>query len=129
MHVTGLILPIIALLAVIGILIGVGYLFILLGKALRKYIHIQEIRQEKTGVKKALGVILKENRTRCKMTQEFVAESLAVSRQAVSKWENGTSEPSMSNLIALTNVYGTTVEELLRQVKSDKDDAQNKKNI
>lgn len=63
------------------------------------------------------------------MTQEFVAESLAVSRQAVSKWENGTSEPSMSNLIALTNVYGTTVEELLRQVKSDKDDAQNKKNI
>lgn len=56
MHVTGLILPIIALLAVIGILIGVGYLFILLCKALRKYIHSQEIRQEKRVSKRHWGL-------------------------------------------------------------------------
>ena len=42
-------------------------------------------------VRKSLSEMLKENRTRCKMTQEFVAESIGVSRQAVSKWENGVS--------------------------------------
>ena len=48
------------------------------------------------------------------MTQEFVAEALGVSRQAVSKWENGTSDPSTSNLIALAKLYGTSAETLLR---------------
>lgn len=51
------------------------------------------------------------------MTQEFVAESLGVSRQAVSKWENGTSDPSTSNLIALAKLYGVSVEELLGCLK------------
>jgi len=46
------------------------------------------------------------------MTQEFVAESLGVSRQAVSKWENGTSDPSTSNLFALAKLFGVSVEEL-----------------
>ena len=40
------------------------------------------------------------------MTQEQVAEALGVSRQAVSKWENGTAEPSTSNLLALARLYG-----------------------
>lgn len=51
-------------------------------------------------------------RVRCKMTQEFVAEALEVSRQAVSKWENNTSEPSMANLIALAKLYEISVNEL-----------------
>lgn len=51
------------------------------------------------------------------MTQEFVAESLDVSRQAVSKWENGTSDPSTSNLFALAKLFDVSVEELLRDVK------------
>ena len=38
-----------------------------------------------------MGEMLKKYRTDNKMTQEFVAESLGVSRQAVSKWEQGTS--------------------------------------
>lgn len=42
------------------------------------------------------GEVLKEHRVRCRMTQEFVAESLGVSRQAVSKWETGTADPSTS---------------------------------
>ena len=59
---------------------------------------------------------MRENRLRCKMTQEFVAETLGVSRQAVSKWENGSSDPSTSNLIALAKLYGISAEELLRGV-------------
>lgn len=42
-----------------------------------------------------------------------MAEALGVSRQAVSKWENGTSEPSTANLMALAKLYGVPVDELL----------------
>lgn len=64
--------------------------------------------------KRSLGEVLKAHRTRCNMTQEMVAESLGVSRQAVGKWESGNSEPSTANLIALARLYGVTVDELLR---------------
>lgn len=95
---------------------GIIYLFVLLCKALRKYINSKEVREEKSQIKKALGEVLQEHRVRCKMTQEFVAEYLGVSRQAVSKWERGESDPNMSNLVALAKLYGVTVEELLKQV-------------
>lgn len=93
------------------------FLFILLVRALLKYLHTGEIRREKAATCKSLGETLKAQRTRCKMTQEFVAEHLGVSRQAVSKWENGTSDPSTSNLLALAKLYGVSAEELLRQVQ------------
>ena len=96
---------------------GIIYLFVLLCKALKKYIGSKEARREESGVKKALGEILKEHRVRCKMTQEFVAEKLGISRQAVSKWESGASDPSMSNLIALTKLYGVAIEDVLSQIK------------
>ena len=99
--------------------IGVaGYLLILVIKALKKYISSKEVREEKKVIKKSLGEELKENRLRCKMTQEFVSETLGVSRQAVSKWENGTSDPSTSNLLALAKLYGISAEELLNSIKS-----------
>lgn len=53
------------------------------------------------------------------MTQEFVAETLGISRQAVSKWENGTSDPSTSNLISLAKLYGVSSEELLKSTSAD----------
>lgn len=96
---------------------AVVYLFVLLVKALRKYLKSGEVRKEKAQVCKSLGEALKEHRVRCKMTQEFVAERLGVSRQAVSKWENGTSDPSTSNLLALAKLYGVSPEELLSQVQ------------
>ena len=92
------------------------YFLVLIIKALRKYIGSKEVREEKRIVRKALAEELRENRLRCKMTQEFVAETLGVSRQAVSKWENGSSDPSTSNLIALAKLYGISAEELLRGV-------------
>ena len=52
-------------------------------KALRKYNRSGEVRKEKAETRRSLGEVLKEHRVRCKMTQEFVAESLGVSRQAV----------------------------------------------
>lgn len=102
------------LLAVVGATV---YLFILIVKVLRRYIRSTETRKEKTEIKKSLGETIKMYRTDCKMTQEFVAESLGVSRQAVSKWENGTSDPSTSNLLALAKLFGVSAEELLSCVK------------
>ena len=77
-----------------------------------------KLTEEVKIVRKSLSEMLKENRTRCKMTQEFVAESIGGSRQAVSKWEKGTSEPNTSNLMALAKLYGIPAEDLLRGVES-----------
>ena len=92
-------------------------LFALLVKALLKYLNSGKVTPETIAVRKSLGEALKEHRTQCKMTQEFVAEHLGVSRQAVSKWENGTSDPSTANLLALARLYGVSAEELLKQVQ------------
>lgn len=105
------------------LLIGVAVMitFIAVGiyliKALRKYVKSSNVRKEKTMIKKSLGEVLKQHREECKMTQEFVAESIGVSRQAVSKWETGASDPSTSNLLTLAKLYNTTAEELLSEVQ------------
>ena len=105
------------------IIVGIIFLCIFIGlltlivRALLKYIHSKDVRQEKSVVRKSLREALKAYRTKCKMTQEFVAETIGVSRQAVSKWENGTSDPSTSNLFALAKLYGVSVEELLKEVE------------
>lgn len=96
---------------------GIVYLFVLLCKALRKYIHSSETRKESAIIKKSLGEVLKNHRTQNKMTQEFVAEAVGVSRQSVSKWEQGISDPSTSNLFALAKLFGISVEELLKEVE------------
>ena len=105
---------IVFILLVIFILGGVGYLFILICKVLRKFLRSSSVRKEKDFVKRSLGEAIKEHRTNCKMTQEFVAETLGVSRQAVSKWESGITDPSTSNLIELAKLFKVSPEELLK---------------
>jgi len=102
------------LLLFLAIWAGLIYLLILLIRALRKYLRGGEARREKAETR-TLGEILKAHRMRCQMTQEFVAEALGVSRQAVSKWETGTADPSTSNLLALAKLFGVPAEELLHQ--------------
>ena len=65
---------------------------------------------------KSLAQTLKDHRTRCKLTQEYVAGALGVPSQMVSKWETGESEPTMSNLSALAKTYGVTLAQLLQDV-------------
>ena len=94
-------------------------LLILVFRALHKYLNSSPQRQEEEILRRSLGEVLKDHRTRCGMTQEFVAESLGVSRQAVSKWENGTADPSTSNLLKLAKLFGITPEELIRAVQPE----------
>ena len=107
----------IQLIATVALVVSVLYLLILLVKALRKYLRSTPARQETSQVRKSLGQVLKERRMECKMTQEFVAEHLGVSRQAVSKWESGTSDPSTANLLALAKLYDIPAAELLKSVQ------------
>ena len=93
------------------------YLFVLVVKALKVYIRSQEGKPEYAMIKKTLGETIKFHRERCHMTQEFVAESLGVSRQVVSKWENGNSDPSTSNLLALAKLFQISAEELLHNLE------------
>lgn len=53
------------------------------------------------------------------LSQAELAEELGVSRQAVSRWEAGLAVPSGENLIALSRVYGVTVEELYRNGRGE----------
>lgn len=85
-------------------------------RALLKYTKSKDVRKEKAELKITLGERLKQERVSHKMTQEFVAETIGVSRQAVSKWENGASDPSTSNLFAIANLYGISVENLLKDI-------------
>lgn len=98
--------------------VGLGiFLMVLLIRALLKYLRSGEGREEKAAIKASLGEVLRKYRTERNMTQEFVAESLGVSRQAVSKWEKGVSDPSTSNLLALAKLYSVSAEELLKEVE------------
>lgn len=47
-----------------------------------------------------------------KITQMELADKLGVSRQAISKWEQGTAFPSTENLIQLGKLYGVSIEVL-----------------
>lgn len=91
-------------------------IIVLIIKALRKYISSKPVREEKGQTSKNLGEMIRAYRIENKMTQEFVAEQLGVSRQAVSKWESGASDPSTTNLIALAKLFKIDPEELIRSI-------------
>ena len=47
------------------------------------------------------------------LSQEELADKLAVSRQAISKWERGESLPDTDNLIRLAKLYGVSIDEIV----------------
>ena len=61
----------------------------------------------------ALSENIKARRTQLKMSQEYVADQLGISRQAVAKWEAGTSEPTSKNLSELASLFEMSISELV----------------
>ena len=53
------------------------------------------------------------------ITQAELAETVQVSRQAVSKWESGGSLPSTENLRALSRLYGVPMDYLLNEEEAE----------
>lgn len=68
----------------------------------------------------SIGENIKKKRKSLDLSQEYVATQLKVSRQAVSKWETGQSEPSTRNLLRLAEVFSCDVKEILSAEKSVK---------
>lgn len=53
-------------------------------------------------------------RTAARLSQEGLAEKLDVSRQAVSKWESGVTLPETEKLIYISNMFGVSLDYLLK---------------
>jgi len=53
-------------------------------------------------------------------SQLYVAERLNVSRQAISRWEVGSSVPSTENLLELSRLYGVSLDELVGHDAAEK---------
>ena len=60
-----------------------------------------------------IGERIKKIRTENNMTQKELAEKLFVTAQAVSRWENGETEPSISTITEMSKIFGVTINELL----------------
>ena len=68
---------------------------------------------ERTVLCVSLSKNIANNRKKLRLSQEYVAEQLGVSRQAVSKWETGQSEPTARNLGQLAKLFGISVSDLV----------------
>ena len=70
-----------------------------------------------------LGEKIKERRKQAGLSQEQLAERLNVSRRAITKWETNKGIPDIANLIAISDEFGLSLDELI------KDDVAVKKKI
>ena len=61
-----------------------------------------------------IGERIAEERKKKGMTQEDMAEKLNLSRQAISKWESGSSFPDTENLLKLSFLFSVSVDYLLK---------------
>ena len=61
-----------------------------------------------------IGDKLKKARMDKNLTQEEVAEKIFVSRQSISNWENNKTYPDIGNVLALSDLYQISLDELLK---------------
>ena len=61
-----------------------------------------------------IGKKLKNARIEAGLTQEKAAEEIDVSRQTISNWENEKSYPDIISVIALSDLYSVSLDELLK---------------
>ena len=67
------------------------------------------------------GDNLKLIRKNKNMSQELLAEKMNVSRQSVSKWENGEAYPEMNNILELCKIFNCKINDLIHTDMSDLD--------
>ena len=62
-----------------------------------------------------IGEKLKQKRNEAGLSQEVLAEKIGVSRQTISNWENNRSYPDIGSVLALSDLYGISLDELLKE--------------
>lgn len=60
---------------------------------------------------------IKEIRKKQNLTQEQFAEKIFVSRNAVAKWESNRGYPDIQNLITISDVFGISLDDLMKNDK------------
>lgn len=70
-------------------------------------------------MKEQLYIRLKALRQKNKLSQNEVADYLQISRQSISQWETGKAYPDIDNLIRLSDLYGISIDELVRESNND----------
>ena len=62
---------------------------------------------------------LKFYRSQKGLSQEDLADKLYISRQAISRWENGETAPDLDTLVNLTSIFEVSLDELVTGVKPE----------
>lgn len=62
-----------------------------------------------------IGKKIKMVRESAKMTQEQLGEQLHLTRQTISNWENGKSYPGIAEIVAISNQFAVSLDELLKE--------------
>ena len=62
----------------------------------------------------SLGEKIREQRKQAGLSQEQLAEKLNVSRQAITKWETNKGIPDVANLIAISDEFALSLDELIK---------------
>ncbi len=66
-----------------------------------------------------LGEKIYELRTQHNLSQGDLANELNVSRQSISKWENGNSTPDLEKIIKLAEIFNVSLDELIKNEEKD----------
>lgn len=74
-------------------------------------------------MKQTIGEFLSTQRKAHGYTQEEVAEKLGVSNRTLSSWETDRTVPDVTLLPAIADIYGVTVDEILRGERKASDEA------
>ena len=74
-------------------------------------------------MKETFGQRLSRLRKEKGLTQEDIASRITISPQAVSKWENGNSEPDLDTLNKLADILNCSVDSLLGREEKDINDS------
>lgn len=61
-----------------------------------------------------LGKQIKKYRNELNLSQDALAEKIYVSRQTISNWENDKSYPDVNSLVFLSEVFGTSIDNLIK---------------
>ncbi len=61
-----------------------------------------------------LGSQIKKYRNKLSLSQDALAEKVYVSRQTISNWENGKSYPDVNSLVLLSEIFQTSIDNLIK---------------